>query len=86
MSVWTSAQMVGLCWRQADHGLSVPFLHKKPAVLTQHVVDYGPSCGSLLGLSQEWADSATTFQSYTSFSGYVAAARTGCLVQLRAIE
>ena len=48
--------MVGLCWRQAEHGLLVPFLPKQSAVLTQYAVDYGPSCGSVLGLR---ADSAT---------------------------
>ena len=57
MSVWASARMVGHCQQQAGYRHPMPLLHQQPSVPTQLPVDYGPSCGSLLGHSQEWADS-----------------------------
>jgi len=35
----------------------VPFLHQLQSVPTQLAVDHGPSCGKVLGHSQEWSDS-----------------------------
>jgi len=49
--------MVGHCQQQAGYRHPMPLLHQQPSVPTQLPVDYGPSCGSLLGHSQEWADS-----------------------------
>ena len=44
------------CQQQARYGQPVPLSHQQQSVPAQLTADHGPSCGSLLGHNQEWAD------------------------------